>query len=159
MFKTLVIGFGNLDRGDDGAALHVVNRLRQRMGLRALAEGATGTEEIGTQTAVFIRQLLPELCPEVGGYDRIVFVDAHLPGNRRTLQCEAVRPEPLRSAFSHVLPPGAFLYLVQVVCGRAPEGVVVSLQGHGFDATRALTPATARLVEDAVEKIWPLLCG
>jgi hydrogenase maturation protease len=157
MPQTLVIGFGNLDRGDDGAALHVVNRLRARMGRQALAEGNTGLEELGSETAVFIRQLLPELSPEVDSYDRLVFVDAHLPGNRRLLECETVRPEPLRSTFSHVLPPGAFLWLVQAIYGRVPEAFVVSLQGHSFEVTRELTPATAGLVVDAAEKIWQLL--
>jgi hydrogenase maturation protease len=157
MLHTLVIGFGNLDRGDDGAAFHVVNRLRGRMGLKPLAPEDTGLEELGSETALFIPQLVPELSVDVGSYDCIVFVDAHLPGGRRPLQCETVRPEPLRSAFSHVMSPGVFLWLVQTICGRVPQAFMVSLQGHGFEATRELTPATVGLVEDAAKIIWQLL--
>jgi hydrogenase maturation protease len=157
MACTLVIGFGNADRGDDGAALGVVNRLRARMGRRPLAEGDTGLEELGTETAVFVRQLLPELSVEAAGYDRLVFVDAHVAGAGRRLHCERVRPEPRRSAFSHVLHPSAFLWLVQVLSSRTPEAFLVSLQAGDFSTGRRLTPHTAGLVGPAAGKVWRLM--
>jgi hydrogenase maturation protease len=155
--RGLVIGFGNLDRGDDGAAFHVVNRLRARMGRRLLEEGNSGLEELGSQTAVFVRQLVPELSADIGGYDRLVLVDAHIPQDRRPLRCRRVRPEPWRSAFSHVLSPASFLWLVQTICGRVPEAFVVSLRGQEFAPGRDLSAPTAGLVGPAADAIWRLL--
>jgi Ni,Fe-hydrogenase maturation factor len=53
MARTLVIGFGNLDRADDGAAFHIVNRLREGLGLSTLDEGAIDLSVAG---AKFFRQ-------------------------------------------------------------------------------------------------------
>jgi hypothetical protein len=64
MPQTLVIGFGNLDRGDDGVAFDVVNLLRRQMGVKPLDADETGLDDRGGETgAVFVRQLVPELAP------------------------------------------------------------------------------------------------
>ena len=46
MPRTLIIGFGNLDRADDGVAFYVINALRRRLGQKALSEEDTGLEEL-----------------------------------------------------------------------------------------------------------------
>jgi hypothetical protein len=73
MPQTLVIGFGNLDRGDDGVAFEVVNLLRRQLGLKPLDAEETGLNDRGEDTdAVFVRQLVPELALDVGGCERLV---------------------------------------------------------------------------------------
>ena len=47
MSRTLVIGFGNIDRADDGVAFYVINALRRRLGQKPLSEEDTGLEELG----------------------------------------------------------------------------------------------------------------
>jgi molybdopterin-guanine dinucleotide biosynthesis protein A len=42
--RTLIIGYGNLERADDGVAYHAVNALRQRLGQKALSEDETGLQ-------------------------------------------------------------------------------------------------------------------
>ena len=78
MPRTLVIGYGNLERGDDGAALQVVNRLRHLLGRPPLAEDDGGLGELGQDTAVFVPQLVPELAVDAAAYESIVLVDAHV---------------------------------------------------------------------------------
>jgi len=75
MPQTLIIGFGNLDRGDDGVAFEVVNLLRRQLGLKLLDADETGLDDRGGDTgAVFVRQLVPELTLDVGeGRTRNVF--------------------------------------------------------------------------------------
>ena len=67
MPRILVIGYGNPDRGDDGAALHVVNRLREHLGQPPLDEDDGGLADLGRDTAVFVPQLVPELAVERRG--------------------------------------------------------------------------------------------
>jgi hydrogenase maturation protease len=158
MPRTLVIGFGNLDRGDDGAAFDVVNRLRRRLGRAPLDAEETGLDDRGGDTgAVFVPQLVPELALDVGGCDRLVFIDAHVPAEPRAIVCVAVQPEArLSSTLSHTLPAEGFLWLVQAVTGRAPESFQLSLRGQCFEPGRGLSPATAGLVEQAAAIAWRL---
>lgn len=159
MPQTLVIGFGNLDRGDDGVAFDVVNRLRRQLGLKPLDAEETGLNDRGRDTdAVFVRQLVPELALDVGGCERLIFIDAHVPAEPREIVCVAVQPEArLTSTLSHTLPVEGFLWLVQAVAGRAPESFLVSLRGQCFEPGCGLSPATAGLVEQAATMAWRLI--
>jgi len=158
MTRHLVIGFGNLDRGDDGVAFDVVNLLRQQLGLKPLDTEESGLDDRGGDTgAVFVTQLVPELALDVGGCERLVFIDAHVPAEPRAIVCVAVQPEArLSSTLSHTLPVEGFLWLVQAVTGRAPESFLVSLRGQCFEPGRGLSPAATGLVEPAAVMVWRL---
>jgi Ni,Fe-hydrogenase maturation factor len=79
MPRTLIIGFGNLDRADDGVAFHVVNVVRQHLGQAQLPEDDTGLEGLGSAVdTIFLSQLTPELTDIMQDYSRILFVDAHV---------------------------------------------------------------------------------
>ncbi len=81
MQRSLVIGYGNVDRGDDGAAFHVVNRVRARLGQRVLTEDESGLDSLGAATAVFVPQLTPELAYDAAACHCLVLVDAHVGRN------------------------------------------------------------------------------
>lgn len=151
MTRSVVMGLGNPDRGDDGVALHVVNRLRRRLGSPPLGDGDTGLDGTATEAAVlFVRQLVPELALDVGGCSRLVFVDAHLPTDPRALVCTRIGPEARWAlGLTHALPPKGFLWLLQAFAGRAPENFLISVRGERFDFTRKLSPAAAALVDPA----------
>lgn len=157
MPQTLVIGFGNLDRGDDGAAFHVVNRLRGRRGLPPLAEDDGGFGDLGRDAAVFVPQLLPELALDAAGYHCLVLVDAHVTAERRPLVYRRLQPEYQLPAVGHFMPPGMFLWLLQAVSPQARSAFLVSVRGHCFELRRGLSPATAALIEPAVEGILKLI--
>ena len=154
MARALVIGYGNLERGDDGAALHVVNRLRAALGRPQLAEDESGLESLGAEVdAVFVRQLVPELAADAAGYDRLVFCDAHVLAEGEALQARTVRPERRISGFGHVMHPDAFLWLVHGLSARRPDGYMVALRGFRFELTRRLSDGTSPLVDQAVALI------
>jgi hydrogenase maturation protease len=158
MARTLVIGYGNLDRQDDGAAFAVVNALRRGIGLGSLPEGDTGLEQIGGQTdAVYVLQLSPDLLDVAAGYERVVFVDAHVGLDVQDVHCTAVQPEYAAAAFTHHLTPAMFVALLKALYGREPAGFIVSVRGHRFDFARGLSAETQALVQPAAEQIRQLL--
>jgi hydrogenase maturation protease len=158
MPRTLVIGFGNRDRADDGVAYSVINSLRSRLGQEPLPEDETGLEELGRQIdSIFLSQLTPELLETLAGYRQVVFVDAHVSGKGDALHCEPVSPEYTPSTFTHHLTPGAFLALLKTLYHLEPAGHLVSIRGHDFDFHRDLSLETQALVGPAVECILRLL--
>jgi hydrogenase maturation protease len=158
MLRTLVIGFGNMDRADDGVAHYVINALRRRLGQNPLKEDETGLEELGAEVdSAFLSQLTPELLETLTGYRRVIFVDAHVYENVDALHCAPVSPDYTPSTFTHHLTPGAFLALLKTLYHVEPTGHLVSLRGYDFDFHRHLSAETEALVGPAVEYILRLL--
>jgi len=157
MDRTLVIGFGNRDRADDGVAYYVVNRLRERLGRKPLGEDETGLEELeGSIDSIFLSQLTPELMDIVAPYRRIVFVDAHVGEDRGDLHCAPVQPEDVGTTFTHQLSPAMLLALLKVLYGQEPSGFIVSIRGYDFDFHPTLSAATGRMIDAAVDRIGQL---
>jgi hydrogenase maturation protease len=158
MARTLVVGYGNLDRGDDGVAYHIVNGLRRSLGQPALDEYETGLEELGKQVdSVFLTQLGPEFVDVLVNYDRIIFVDAHVLLAVDGLYCARVLPEFTQSTFTHHMTPATLLALLSALYHRDAEAHLVSARGHRFEFERDLSEATQALVEPAVASILELL--
>ena len=158
MSRTLVIGFGNIDRADDGVAFQVINALRRRLGQTPLSEEDTGLEELGAAVdSVFLSQLTPELMDTLVEYGRVIFVDAHVYENLEDLHCSPVVPEYAPSTFTHHLTPAAFLALLKTLYGVEPIGRLVSIRGHDFNFHRNLSEKTSGLVEPAVDCILRII--
>lgn len=158
MAHTLVIGFGNLDRGDDGAAFHIVNRLRQDLGLCPLEDGDTGLGSLGGEMdAVFVGQLLPEHAVEASGYDRLVLVDAHVAAEQRDIVCARLEPEQRLPAIGHILPPSTFLWLARNLSGKPIDAYAVSVRGRNFEMAGGISEATAALIPAATDTVRGLL--
>ncbi len=152
--RTLVIGYGNLDRADDGVAYYVINTLRQRLGQEMLREDDTGLEELGAEIdSIFLVQLAPELIDVLALYHRIIFVDAHVYDNVDNLYHTPVFPEYTPSTFTHHMSPPMMLALLKSIYRQEPAGHLVSIRGYNFDFHRDLSADTKALVEPAVEYI------
>ncbi len=154
MSRTLVIGFGNIDRADDGVAYHVINGLRRRLGQGMLHEDETGLEEIGAQIdSIFLVQLAPELMDVIILYDKVIFVDAHVYDNVDSLYYAPVFPEFTQATFTHHMMPSMLLALLKAICNREPTAHIISIRGYDFDFHRNLSADTEALVEKAVDHI------
>jgi hydrogenase maturation protease len=152
--RTLVVGYGNPDRQDDGVAWQVIAALRQRLGQRPLAEDETGLEQLeGEADSIQLLQLGPELLETAVQYEQLIFVDAHVRQDRRDLFWETIEAAAAPAAFTHHMTPAMFLALLAALYGARPDGMIVSIRGHQFDFARALSAATQALVEPAVELI------
>jgi hydrogenase maturation protease len=154
MVRTRVIGYGNLDRQDDGVAYAVINALRQRLGQEALGEDETGLEGIGGEVdSIFVVQLGTDLLEVAAGYGRVIFVDAHVRTDIEPLHWEAVEAEYATATFTHHMTPALFLALLEALHHRQPEGHILSIRGQSFDFERGLTPTVERWVQPAVERL------
>jgi len=152
--RTLVIGYGNASRRDDGVGLAVVNALRLHWGQPALTPLTDGGEDLGSaRDSLFLQQLTPELAATLAQYDLVFFVDASLPAATEPVQWERVEPAYQMGAISHHMEPATLLALARQLYGHAPEGVLVSVHGHDFDFGDELSPRTAAAVPDAVQWI------
>ncbi|MGC9521370.1 MAG: hydrogenase maturation protease [Anaerolineae bacterium] len=157
--RTLVAGFGNLYRRDDGVARVVVNRLLEGLGREPLDSLDDGFENVGHQVdAVVLHQLVPELAEDLKDYDLVIFVDAHV-GNGIM---EPIHEEWIEVAYRtpfvyHQTHPSTILALAKQMHGAAPDAILLSLLGHDFDFGEGLSEPTAALVDPAVERILTLI--
>ncbi len=158
MPRTLVIGYGNVHRADDGVAHHVVNALRKHLGQEAFAEDQTGLESLGAERdSILLTQLAPELIDILVDYDQIIFVDAHVRDDMPDLYHEMVPLEYVISAFTHHMTPAMLLALLKAIHHREPAGHIVSIRGRDFDFHDSLSASAQALVGPAVELIVGLL--
>ncbi len=156
MQKTLIIGYGNRDRADDGVAFHVINGVRHRLGCEPLSDYNTGLDDLPTDAqadTVFMLQLAPELLETIVNYDQLIFVDAHVREDIPELNCERVIAEYAPSAFTHHTTPAMLFALLNALYHKEPVGYLVSIRGYDFDFHRELSEATAALVELAIDQI------
>ncbi len=146
--RTLVIGWGNELRSDDGAG---------RVASRALAGLGLPSVKV-----LDVHQLTPELAEYIKDADRVFFIDA-CPAAEctgvylRALQDRRddawVRP----SASGHAGSPRELLRFTEELFGARPEAWLVAVPAHSFDIGEGLTPETRRAVEQAVEQVQILM--
>lgn len=154
MQRTLVIGFGNIDRADDGVAYEVINALRRRLGQEGLSEDDSGLDALGAETdSIFLLQLTPELMETLAPYDQVIFVDAHVDRKLDDLHSGPVSPGYASPAFTHHMTPAMLLALLEAVYHRKPAGYLVSIRGRDFDFHRGLSEGARVYVVPAVDFI------
>jgi hydrogenase maturation protease len=141
---TLVVGYGNALRGDDGA------------GGRAAALLARDPR-LADATVLARHQLTPELAWNVSRASLVILVDASSdedPGAVSVRRVEAT--DGAGSASSHALDPGALVALARVLWDAAPPVFVVSVGAASMEMEDRLSPEVERalpVVVDAVAAI------
>ena len=158
MKRTLVIGFGNVHRHDDGLGFVVINFVRERLGRPPLEAEDNGSGDLGHEIdTLFLHQLVPELAETVALYDLVIFVDAHV----GTI-LDPIREENLIAGYDltivpHQLHPRTVLALTHQLYGRQTRGVLLSIRGYDFDFGEELSAQTAALVPAAVTRVLALM--
>jgi hydrogenase maturation protease len=155
--RTLVIGYGNPSRRDDGIGLAVVNGLRARLGRAPLDEGADGFDELGQALdTLFLQQLAPELAETLADYDQVFFVDAHAGNYPELVHREPMNALASTSFVSHHMKPAMLLALTAQLYGARPVAELLSVRGFDFDFGSALSPASAEGVAQVVAELWQI---
>ena len=158
---TLIIGYGNPDRQDDGVAWHILTRLAQEFGrpIPSVDEGFFPNGE--NPDLLFTLQLIPELAETISAYQRVCFVDAHTGNVPEDVNVVEVKPEYQRSPFTHHMTANTCLSLVQTIYGHAayPQAILVSVRGYEFGFSHELSAATCELAEQAVVQIMAWLAS
>lgn len=152
---TLVIGYGNADRQDDGVGWHILRNLAERIGQEVPDDpGASIEVESDIADMLFILQIYPELAETISHYDRVCFVDAHTADIPEKISWFKLEPEYEKSPLTHHMSPKTVLSISALIYDKKPEAILVSVRGFKFQFERELSPQTAALSEEATERIW-----
>ena len=154
MVRVLIVGFGNPDREDDGVAWYILKGLAKRLGRTTLDLETGGLDQLGqSPDLLFVLQLTPELAELVANYDYVCFVDAHTGDYPEDLRFDFVVAGYQTSPFTHHMTPQTCLKLAETLYGYKPQAIVVSVRGHQFGFSHALSTQTALLAGEATEQI------
>ena len=158
--STLIIGFGNVYRRDDGVAFVVLNALREHLGRPPLTIDDDGFDDVGHGIdTLLLHQLVPELVDIIAPYDLILFLDAHMASIAEPIRSEELVACYKNATVSHQLHPCTLLALAAELHDRHPRGVLVSILGHDFDFGEGLSEKTVALVPEALDHILALIAG
>jgi len=149
----MVLGYGNPDRQDDGAAWHVLHALAVRLNLPAPDSYEDEFPPNDRLDFSFTLQLTPEMAEQIAAYERVCFVDAHTGNVAGQVQLAALTGHFQHSPFTHHLTPQSLLSMCESLYGKTPQAALVSVRGYHFEFERQLSSQTAHLVPEAVEKI------
>jgi hydrogenase maturation protease len=142
--RTVVLGIGNIERGDDGAGCQVARLLRHMLGGRAEV-----IEQDGEATVILAR---------IEGRDTAYLVDACVSGAPGgTVHRIDVKQEPLPQAYSDVSTHG-FGLAAAIELGRAlgqlpRRTIVFAIEGERFDPGAPLTEPVATATVIVADRI------
>ncbi|MHB0857927.1 MAG: hydrogenase maturation protease [Anaerolineae bacterium] len=161
MPRTLVIGYGNIYRRDDGVGFAVVNALHERLYGRALDPDRDPLEKIGEGAIdlLVLHQLVPDLAETLAEYDLVVFVDAHVESLPEPLLEQEIASRYKPGLVTHQLHPSSLLALAHDLYARTPRGVILSVRGTDMDFGPGLSEAAAAQVPGVVARILTLAAG
>ena len=142
--QTLVIGYGNDLRSDDGA------------GIRAAEMIAEQTTPASRSRVIITHQLTPDLADDIAAAEQVIFVDAYLaraPGAK--LRVEKVTAELAGSAraLGHRGDPAGLVRLADRLFGASPEAWLVGIPAYSFAAGETISPETLQMIAEAVALI------
>jgi len=148
MGRTLIAGFGNELRGDDGFGIAVVRRLEA-----ANLDTAVTLMEVGTGGLRLAQELL-------AGYDRLIVVDAmnraEAPGTVYVSEVESVAP--VAEVDLHLVVPSRALSVAEALGALPCEVFLVGCEPKEVEElTTELTPEVSLAVSQAVDRIQELL--
>jgi hydrogenase maturation protease len=145
---TLIIGYGNPLRGDDGFGWHAAMRLQDLIhddGIEILA----------------VHQLTPELMDPISRARRVIFIDAAVgedPGKMTVTTLETTGGA--APAFTHFATPAALLVGARSLYGVKPEGLLITVVGLDFELGEELSEPVRRALESLVgRRIRELIAG
>ena len=136
--RTLVCGYGNPGRSDDGLGPALVSRLETEL-RRSARRDIVATSRL---------QLNIEDSLAISAFDRVVFVDASRRGPD-PFRFRAVRPSKGWSFSTHALPPEAVLAWCLELYGRRPQASVLAIRGHRWVLEEGLSPMARRNLDRA----------
>lgn len=140
--ETVVIGYGNDLRSDDGAGRAVADRIESL--------GLPDTKVIS------VSQLTPELALQIDGADLVVFIDASIDVTETTMT--PIQPDNARrTAVSHFAEPASLLGMAETI-GTVPQrAVAVSIPVMDLALGLELSPVTEIGVDRAVDIVMGLI--
>jgi hydrogenase maturation protease len=150
--KTLFLGYGNVDRQDDGVAWHVLKGIATQLGLETSPSWEDPLPSAPTVEFRFELQLTPEMAEDLLAFERVCFVDAHTGKITDDVQMINVLPEYQTSPFTHHLTPEMLLSMCETLYNKKLAAILISVRGYEFGFETELSPATEVLLPQAIQK-------
>ena len=144
--RTLIIGVGNVDRGDDGAGLAVASRLRKRLDHE---RGIRVVEHWGEATG---------LVEAMEGWNQVLIVDASMSGattgGYRIFEAgETALPSVLTEMSSHGFGVPQAIELARALGTLPARCRVYAIEGEAFETGAPLSDAVVAAVDSVVDEI------
>ena len=142
--KTLILGYGNTLRKDDGLGMYAA---------RSLASLPLPKDvEIRTY-----QQLSPELAPILAQVHHAIFIDAALTSSKErpgTIKTRALQPRTSQpGSITHHFDPETLLALAETLYGHAPRATLFSVTAASFDLEEGLSPRVTAALPVLIEGI------
>lgn len=145
MARTLIIGYGNPLRGDDGLGWHATQQLAERI----------RRDDVEILTC---HQLTPELAESVSRVDLAIFIDAACEGVPGTFKCEDVQPDESSNVdFTHHFDIPALLACSNLLYGSCPRAVLCSVAAESFNLTEDLSDVVQAALPALVQRVLTLI--
>jgi hydrogenase maturation protease len=143
LVNSLVIGYGNSLRCDDGIGIKVAQIVEgwHLSGVRSLR----------------LHQLTPELTTELAEVDVAIFVDACQPCNNVGVKLYPLNPSTPITFESHFSKPQVLLNLTQALFGKCPKAWWVIVPGVNFQLGDNFSPLAQQGIEQALKLIKRLI--
>ncbi len=152
--RTLIVGYGNPDREDDGVAWHVLQTIAQKFGVPISDDTDVGIFPEGNQLDFWFNlQLMPEMAPDMVAYERICFIDAHTGAIPDKIRIEHIQSKFQNSPLTHHLTPETIVSILEHLYQHTPEALLVSIRGYQFRFEHALSVETYRLSQKAADRV------
>lgn len=151
--KTLIVGYGNPDRQDDGLSLHLLIELARILGRTVDESPENCFYPVGDEPDLwFCLQLVPEMAQTISQYDRVCFLDAHT-GFSDEIMATRLAPAFEHSVLTHHLSPATLLNICQTLSGSTPDALLISVKGYQFGFSRSLSQQAQDLLPQAVQRV------
>ena len=140
MVKTLLYGYGNPGRMDDGLGNCFVNELQQWIDQEDIKNIHTDSNY----------QLNIEDAEKISAYDRVIFVDASKEAIEQ-FSFTKVDAGKARVEFTmHAVSPAYVLYLCEDLFQKSPETYLLHIKGYEWDFHETLTTRAQQNMKDAL---------
>lgn len=144
MKTTLIIGYGNTLRSDDGVGQKV-------------AEIVAGWELQGVRSLP-VHQLTPELADDMAQVETVIFVDA-VPSEDEQIMIKTLENDQTNNSFGHTSSPEYLLYLTEKIYEKKPASYWILIPAINFEFGENFSEITENGKEKALEKIREIIDG
>ncbi|NJK55765.1 MAG: hydrogenase maturation protease [Pleurocapsa sp. SU_5_0] len=145
LVNSLVIGYGNSLRGDDGIGIKVAQ--------------IVADWHLPKVRSLSLHQLTPELAAELAQVDLAIFVDAYQCADPDVVKIHPLKPSSSIQFKSHFSDPEALLSLTQALFGKCPQAWWVIVPGISFELSDRLSPLAKQGIKQASQQIRSLVKG
>jgi hydrogenase maturation protease len=141
MCNTLILGYGNTLRGDDGAG--------------ALAAEAIAAQALPSVDVRVLHQLLPELAAPIAAADLVIFIDAAVDVDAdETLRVQHIQPASESAPHdTHISTPTGLLAMARDLFHALPRAMLVSIPAENFNFGANLSARTKRGIDEITRRI------